>query len=82
MSRRKWRRSSLRALSQTLGKTISHTTVGRLLRDMDYSLKTNVKRLTGETHPDRETQFAYIEQQKQAFREANLPIISVDTKTK
>lgn len=82
MSTRKWRRSSLRALSQALGTKVSHTTIGRLLKAMDYSLKTNVKRLTGEPHPDRETQFAYIEQQKQAFREADLPIISVDTKKK
>ncbi len=82
MSTRKWRRSSLRALSQALGEKVSHTTIGRLLKDMDYSLKANVKRLTGQPHPDRETQFAYIEQQKQAFREAGLPIISVDTKKK
>ena len=65
-----------------MGEKISHTTVGRLLKDMDYSLKANVKRLTGEPHPDRETQFAYIEQQKQAFGQAGLPIISVDTKKK
>ncbi len=82
MSTRKWRRSSLRVLSQALGKKVSHTTVGRLLKKMDYSLKANVKRLTGEPHPDRETQFAYLEQQKQAFRKAGLPIISVDTKKK
>jgi hypothetical protein len=82
MSGQKWRRSSLRALSQALGQTISHTTVGRVLKDMDYSLKANVKCLTGEPHPDRDTQFAYIEQQKQAFRQADLPIISVDTKKK
>jgi hypothetical protein len=82
MSEVKWRRSSLRALAQALGGKISHTTVGRLLKDMDYSLKANVKRLTGEPPPDRDSQFAYIEQQKQAFREAGLPIISVDTKKK
>ncbi|MHB8626409.1 MAG: ISAzo13 family transposase [Aggregatilineales bacterium] len=82
MSERKWRRSSLRALSQALGGKISQTTVGRVLKDMDYSLKANVKRLTGAPHPDRETQFAYIEQQKAAFRAAGLPIISVDTKKK
>jgi hypothetical protein len=82
MSTRKWRRSSLRALSQALGEKVSHTTVGRLLRDLDYSLKANVKRLTGEPHPDRDRQFAYIEQQKQVFREAGWPIISVDTKKK
>jgi hypothetical protein len=82
MSMRKWRRSSLRALSKALGGKISHSTVRRLLKDMDYSLKANIKRLTGAPHPDRETQFAYIQQQKQAFQAAGLPIISVDTKKK
>jgi len=49
---------------------------------MDYSLKVNVKRLAGEPHPDREQQFAYIEQQKQSFLQAGWPMISVDTKKK
>jgi hypothetical protein len=82
MSGRKWRRSSLRALSKALGEKISHSTLRRLLKGLDYSLKANVKRLTGKPHPERETQFAYIQQQKQAFGEAGLPIISVDTKKK
>ncbi|MHB8750083.1 MAG: ISAzo13 family transposase [Aggregatilineales bacterium] len=82
LRKRKWRRSSLWALSAGLGGKISHTTVGRVLKDLDYSLKANVKCLTGEPQPDRATEFAYIEQQKQAFREAGLPIISVDTKKK
>jgi len=79
MSERKWRRSSLRHLSQQLGEKVSHTTVGRLLGALDYSLKVNVKRLTGKPHPDRDTQFVYLEQQKQAFLRAGLPVISVDT---
>ena len=82
MSERKWRRSSLRHLSERLDGALSHTTVGRLLHEMDYSLKVNVKRLAGEPHPDREQQFAYIEQQKQSFRQAGWPMISVDTKKK
>ncbi len=51
MSERKWRRRRLRALSQALGAKISHTTVGRVLKDLDYSLKANVKRLTGARIP-------------------------------
>jgi len=82
MSARKWRRSSLRHLSEQLGEQVSHTTVGRLLGEMDYSLKVNVKRLTGEPHPDRDEQFAYLEQQKQTFLQAGWPVISVDTKKK
>ena len=82
MTAHKWRRSSLRHLSQQLGQALSHTTIGRLLRGWDYGLKVNVKRLTGKPHPERQTQFAYIEHQKQAFRQAGWPIISVDTKKK
>jgi hypothetical protein len=82
MSARKWRRSSLRHLSEQLGEIISHTTVGRLLGELDYSPKVNVKRLTGKPHLDRDEQFVYIEQQKQAFLQAGLPVISVDTKKK
>jgi hypothetical protein len=82
MSGRKWRRSSLRHLSRQLGQPLSHTTVRRLLRQMDYGLKANVKRLAGPPHRDRETQFVYLEQQKQAFLQAGWPVISIDTKKK
>ena len=82
MSDRKWRRSSLRHLSSQLGKPVSHTTVGRLLHELQYGMKVNVKRLSGKPHPDREAQFVYLEQQKQAFLQAGLPVISVDTKKK
>ena len=85
MSGQKWQRSSLRQLADELaqvGYWVSHTTVGRMLREMDYSLKANVKRLAGAAHPDRERQFAYLNSQKQAFLAAGLPVISVDTKKK
>ena len=85
MSEQKWQRSSLRHLSTRLsgqGHPVSHTTVGRLLEDLDYSLKANVKRLAGKAHPDRDQQFEYIQQQIQAFLAAGWPIISVDTKKK
>lgn len=85
MSDQKWLRSSLRHLSTRLseqGHPVSHTTVGRLLEDLDYSLKANVKRLAGKSHPDRDQQFGYIEQQTQAFLAAGWPVISVDTKKK
>ena len=85
MSEQKWQRSSLRHLSAELTQhehPVSHTTVGRLLVKMDYSLKANLKRFSGATHPDRNQQFEYIEAQMQAFLDAGLPIISVDTKKK
>jgi len=85
MSQQKWQRSSLRHLSAELTKAehpVSHTTVGRLLVKMEYSLKANLKRHAGAVHPDRNQQFEYLEAQKQAFLEAGWPTISVDTKKK
>lgn len=85
MTREKWVRTSLRHLEEKLGKLdkkVSHTTIGRLLRGMDYSLKVNVKRLTGPPHPDREAQFHHIQTQKASFLQAGLPVISVDSKKK
>ena len=85
MSEQKWVRSSLRRLSVML-KVKSHpicpTTVGRLLEKMEYSLQANVKRLAGAQHPDRNTQFEYIESQKQLFLSQGWPVISVDAKKK
>lgn len=85
MSEQKWQRSSLRHLMEELeqiGHWISHTTIARLLKEMGYSLKANVKRLSGSNHPDRDRQFQYIATQKAIFQQAGLPIISVDTKKK
>jgi len=86
MSAQKWVRSSLRHLSARLsaaGHAASPPTVGRLLKKLDYSLKANRKeRETGSDHPERDAQFAHIEEQKQWHRDAQLPIISVDTKKK
>lgn len=82
----KWVRSSLRQLSQRL-KEMNHPasppTVSRLLKKQDYSLKVNQKQKeAGSDHPDRDQQFQHIEAQKQTFRAAGWPIISVDTKKK
>lgn len=85
MTCQKWVRSSLRHLAQRLhdtGKPVCPATVGRLLRQQDYSLKVNVKREAGTDHPDRNRQFEYLHAQKQAFLEAGQPVISVDTKKK
>jgi hypothetical protein len=85
MGEQKWVRSSLRHLSTKLkaqGHPACPTTVGRLLEKMDYSLRANVKRWAGAQHPDRNTQFEYIESQKQLFLSHGWPIISVDAKKK
>jgi len=84
-SDQKWIRSSLRQLSRRLaqiGHPASPPTVSRLLKKLDYSLKANVKKEAGKDHPARDEQFVYIQTQKQTFRDAGLPMISVDTKKK
>jgi hypothetical protein len=86
MSAQKWVRSSLRALRERLrhaGHHVSAPTVRRLLKKHDYSLRVNAKEHEASAqHPDRDTQFRYIETQKQTFLAAGDPIISVDTKKK
>lgn len=81
-SPRKWKRKSLRQLSEELkpAHTVSPHTVGRLLSEQDYSLHVNYKELDGRASPDRNEQFEYIQAQIQAFSERGWPIISVDTK--
>ena len=82
----KWVRFSLRKLClemEKLGYSISLMTLSSLLRENDYSLRANVKsKEPGSNHPDRNTQFEYIEQKKKEFKGAELPVISIDTKKK
>lgn len=85
MSTKKWVRSSLRRLSESLDKLgfhVGYVTVGRLLKKLEFSLKANRKRLTGPPHPDRDRQFRYIRRMKKLFMAAGHPVISVDTKKK
>lgn len=64
------------------GYYVSHPTVGRLLRKLDYGLKGNNKRFTGPTHPKRNQQMRYIQRVIKLFRENGHPILSLDTKKK
>jgi Rhodopirellula transposase DDE domain len=85
MGEQRWVRSSLRHLSGRLteaGHPVSPPTVGRLLRDLDYSMKVNAKQKEGPAHPDRDPQFQQITRHVEVFRSAGQPIISVDTKKK
>jgi transposase len=81
----KWTSQSLRGLAEELtkqGHTVSHPTIGRILHELGYSLKGNVKTLEGEQHPDRDAQFRYIHERAKEFVRAQQPAISVDTKKK
>jgi hypothetical protein len=86
MSTQKWVRSSLRTLSERLkeaGHALSPPTVSRLLRKLEYSLHVNSKQLEARSnHPDRDAQFAHIDEQIATFKAAGQPIISVDSKKK
>ena len=85
MNAEKWVRSSLQHLSEKLkdrGHEVCPKTVGRLLKTLKYSLKANVKRQAGSQNPDRNTQFEYIEAQKQLFLSQGWPIVSLDGKKK
>lgn len=86
MSGQKWTRRSLRQINSRLGPlghVVSHQTVGRLLKGLNYALHVNAKkREAGEGHPDRNAQFEHIAQERERFTTAGLPIISVDTKKK
>jgi hypothetical protein len=67
-----WTAKSLRNLAaglRELGHQISHGVVGELLRALGYSLQANRKTREGGNHPDRDAQFAYInEHWRQASR--------------
>ena len=81
----KWTRKSTRKLSRELSRRshpVGPGTVSRLLKALGFSLKANVKRLSGPRHPDREEQFGQIHQKLQRCRRQGIPILSVDTKKK
>jgi hypothetical protein len=85
MSPLRWTTKSTVKLADELtkqGHRVGPRTVARLLRDHDYSLQGNAKKIEGKQHPDRDAQFRYINSQVAAFLEAGLPVISVDTKKK
>ena len=81
----RWTCKSLMQLARELraqGHAISHATVGALLKEMGYSLQGNRKTLEGAAHPDRDAQFAFINEKAQRALSAGQPVISVDTKKK
>jgi hypothetical protein len=85
MSPLRWTCKSTGQLALALtrgGHPVSAETVGKLLRESGYSLQANVKTTEGSQHPDRDAQFRYLNEQARQFRDAGLPVISVDAKKK
>jgi hypothetical protein len=86
----KWTRKTTKKLANELKvlgiKAINRTTVGRLLKDLDYSLRVNHKKKalgakkTPEAREQRNQQFEYINAVRTQFADQGNPIISVDSK--
>ena len=64
------------------GYRISADTVGRLLKQENYSLKANRKSKENDSSPERDEQFKHINMKVEEFRIRKEPVISVDTKKK
>jgi len=64
------------------GHSASHVTVAKLLDDAGFSLQANRKTDEGQSHPDRDAQFRYINRQVKKFHRVGQPTTSVDTKKK
>jgi len=85
MSRLRWTAKSTATLARELvaqGFAISDDTVGRILKDLGYSLQAPAKEKEGKAHPDRDAQFHYLNDEVTDFLRADQPVISVDTKKK
>jgi len=87
-----WTRKTREKIAAELykeGFQIGKTTVGKILKKMNYSLKSNSKKvsnggkkLSNEERENRDVQFQNIEKIRDKFKKLGLPIISVDGKKK
>ena len=85
MSETRWLNCRLRDIQARLielGHGVSCPVISRLLKEVGYCLRLNIKKREGQTHPDRDTQFRYIRQQRTAHQAAGHPTLSIDTKKK
>jgi hypothetical protein len=74
--------SKIRAALKEMGHTVGITTIRLELKALGYSLQSNRKRREGEDHPDRNSQFEFINEQVKQQIAKNEPVISIDTKKK
>ena len=88
----KWTKKTTEKIAEqlkSLGIQVSPNTVGKLLKDMGFSLRVNHKkicsggkRIPPEAQRKRDEQFGYIGDLREYFAKKGIPIISVDTKKK
>jgi len=85
-SPRRWTCESTRQLAAALveqGHVVGRQKVADQLAELGYSLQAKRKTKEGSAnHPDRDQQFAYINEQAVVFQQRKQPVISVDTKKK
>lgn len=85
MSLLRWTNKSTYAISKELqsqGQSISEDSVGRIIKQLDYSLQSNRKSKETGNSEERDSQFRYINKTLRNSISQNIPIISVDTKKK
>jgi len=86
----KWTHKTTAKVAEALklaGIHVSANTVARLLKQMDYSLRVNLKSLeSGRCKPpdpaERDAQFRHIMKQRRSYAAEGMPVISVDTKSR
>ena len=72
----------IRAELAKAGHRVSDVTVGRILKDMGYTLQSCKKSHEGGNSPYRDEQFRHIAAKTETFLKSGDPVISVDTKKK
>lgn len=86
MSDRRWTHQTAQKVSKCLYErlriSVSASVVRRLLKSLNYSLKSNRKCLSSGSSPDRDLQFGIIKFLRNEFALLGEPIVSVDTKKK
>lgn len=85
MSLLRWTNKSTTSIADQLtrqGYQTSADTVGRRLREMNFSLQANVKNLEGDSPVERDEQFRYINKLVKQFRTRGEPVLSIDSKKK
>ena len=86
----KWSRKSTYKIAKQLNRVniqVCPSTVGRLLKAQDFSLRKNRKNIESasskSTDPQRRNrQFLYIGKQRRIYEAQNCPVISIDTKSR
>ena len=81
----RWTCKSTQKLAEELRRQnhpVGARTVAALLREAGYSLQANRKTREGASHPDRNAQFEFINEEVLRLQRQRQPVISVDTKKK